>query len=54
MTRCSTQSQTIKNVKGYGFSSFTKNLSNKYRKKLQDTPTKARLDALKTAAKISS
>ena len=38
-------------VKGYGFLSFTKNLSNKYSQKLIDTAKKSTTDALKTASK---
>ena len=42
---------TRKYVKGFGFLSFPRNLSNKYGKKLLDTATKKELDALKTAPK---
>ena len=38
-------------VKGYGFLSFAKNLSNKYSQKLIDTAKKSTTDALKTASK---
>ena len=38
-------------VKGYGFLSFVRNLSNKHGKQLLDTATKTGLDALKTASK---
>ena len=38
-------------VKGYGFLSFAKNLSNKYSQKLIDTAKKSATDALKTASK---
>ena len=42
-----TQENTRKYVKGYGFLSFVRNLSKKYRKQLLDTG----LDVLKTASK---
>ena len=38
-------------VKGYGFMSFTKRMSNKYGKKLVDTAKKPATDATKTASK---
>ena len=38
-------------VKGYGFLSFAKVLSNKYAQKLIDTAKKSATDALKTASK---
>ena len=38
-------------VKGYGFLSLAKNLSNKYSQKLIDTAKKSTTDALKTASK---
>ena len=38
-------------VKGYGFLSFAKNLSNKYSQKLIATAKKSTTDALKTASK---
>ena len=38
-------------VKGYGFLSLAKNLSNKYIQKLIDTAEKSTTDALKTASK---
>ena len=38
-------------VKGYGFLSFAKNLSNKYSQKLIDAAKKSTTDALKTASK---
>ena len=47
----SIEAKTRKYVKGYGFLSFKRNLSNKYRKQLLDTAKKARLDALKTVTK---
>ena len=43
----SIEARTRKNVKEYGFLSFARNFSNKYRKKLLDTG----LDALKTASR---
>ena len=36
-------------VKGYGFISFAKSMSNKYGKKLVDTAEKSATDAIKTA-----
>ena len=38
-------------VKGYGFLSFAKNMSNKYGKKLVDTAKKSGTDAIKSASK---
>ena len=38
-------------VKGYGFMSFAKNMSNKYGKKLVDTAKKSAADAIKPASK---
>ena len=38
-----------RDVKGYGFMSFAKNMSNKYGKKLVDTAKKSATDAIKTA-----
>ena len=38
-------------VKGYGFMSFARSMSNKYRKKLVDTAKKSATDAIKTASK---
>ena len=38
-------------VKGYGFLSFAKNMSNKYGKKLVDTAKKSATDAIKSASK---
>ena len=51
MTQYSVEPRRIKYVKGYGFLSFTSNLSNKYAKQLLDTTTKTGLDALKTVCK---
>ena len=57
MTSYSIEQSIKKYVKGYGFLSFGKNLSNKYGKKLLDAAAKKRkkkktgLDALKTASK---
>ena len=50
MKRYSVEPRTTKYVKGYGFLSFVRNLSNKYRKQLLDTG----LDTLKTDFKKSS
>ena len=38
-------------VKGYGFTSFARSMSNKYGKKLVDTTKKSATDAIKTASK---
>ena len=38
-------------VKGYGFMSFARSMSNKYGKKLVDTAKKSAADAVKTASK---
>ena len=38
-------------VKGYGFMSFTRSMSNKFGKKLVDTAKKSATDAVKTASK---
>ena len=38
-------------VKGYGFMSFVRSMSNKYGKKLVDTAEKSATDAIKTASK---
>ena len=38
-------------VKGYGFMSFARSMSNKYGKKLVDTAMKSTTDAIKTASK---
>ena len=38
-------------VKGYGFMSFGRSMSNKYGKKLADTAKKSATDAIKTASK---
>ena len=38
-------------VKGYGFMSFARSMSNKYGKKLVDAATKSATDAIKTASK---
>ena len=37
-------------VKGYGFMSFARSMSNKYGKKLVDTVKKSTTDAVKTAS----
>ena len=51
MTRYFVEQRARKYVKGYGFLSFARNLSNKWRKQFLDTTTKAGLDALKTVSK---
>ena len=38
-------------VKGYGFLSFARNISNKYGQKIIDTIKKSAADAIKTASK---
>ena len=38
-------------VRGYGFMSFARSMSNKYGKKLVDTAKKSATDAIKTASK---
>ena len=38
-------------VKGYGFMSFARSMSNKYQKQLVDTAKKSATDAIKTASK---
>ena len=38
-------------VKGYGFMSFARSMSNKYRKNLVNTAEKSATDAIKTASK---
>ena len=48
MTRYSIKPKTRKYVQGYGFLSFTRNLSNKCVKTLLDTATKTRLVDAKT------
>ena len=55
--RYSIESKNRIYVKGYGFLSFAKNISknlnNKYSKKLFDTAKKSTTDAIKTASKIA-
>ena len=51
MTRYFIEPRTNRYVKGYGFLSFPRNLSNKYRKQLIAAATETGLDALKTASK---
>ena len=51
MSRYSKERGTRRYVKGYGFLSFTRNLSNKYGKQLLDTGAKTELDAVKAASK---
>ena len=40
MTRCSIEARTRKYVKGYGFLTYARNLSNKHGKKISDFATK--------------
>ena len=49
--RYSTKPRFRKYVQGYCFLSFARKLGNKYGKKLMDTATKTRIDAVKTASK---
>ena len=49
--RYSLEPRNITYVKGYGFMSFARNMSNKYGKKLADTAKKSATDAIKTASK---
>ena len=51
MKRYSIEYRTRKYIKGYGFLSFVKNLSNKYGGGILATATKTGLDAAKTAFK---
>ena len=51
MMRYSIEPGFRKYVKGYGFLSFTKNVGNKYGKKLMDTATKTGMDEAKIASK---
>ena len=51
MIRYSIEPRKIKYVKRVEFRLFAGNLSNKYGKKLQETATKAGIDAPKTASK---
>ena len=48
--RYSIETRRRKHVKGHGFSSLARNISNKYGQKLLDTTTKTRLHALKAAS----
>ena len=50
-TRCSLEPRDRIYVKGYGFMSFARSMSNKYGKKLVDTAKKSATDAVKTASK---
>ena len=50
MPRYSLEPRTRKYVRGYGFLSFGRNLTNKYGKQLLDFATKTRVDPLKTAS----
>ena len=49
--RYSIESRDRVYVKGYGFMSFARSISNKYGKKLVDTAKKSATDAIKTAFK---
>ena len=49
--RYSLERRDIVYVKGYGFMSFARSMSNKYGKKLVDTAKKSATDAIKTASK---
>ena len=51
MMRYSTEPRFRKYVKGYGFLLFTRKFGDKYGKKLMDTATKTRMDAVKVASK---
>ena len=50
--RYSTEPRDRVYVKGYGFMSFARSMSNKYGKKLVDTAKKSATDAIKTASKV--
>ena len=49
--RCSLEPRDRIYVKGYGFVSFARSMSNKYGKKRSDTAKKSATDAVKTASK---
>ena len=49
--RYSTERKYREYAKGYGFLSFGRKFDDRYGKKLMDTVTKAKLDAIKTASK---
>ena len=49
--RYSIEPRFRKYVKGYGFLSFPRKSGDKYGKKLMNTATKTRIDAIKTASK---
>ena len=49
--RYSTERKYWEYAKGYGFLSFGRKFGDRYGKKLMDTVTKAKLDAIKTASK---
>ena len=51
MARYFMEPRSRKYIKGYGFLSFARNLSHRYRKKLLHTATKTGLDAVKTVFK---
>ena len=49
--RYSTEPRARVYLKGYGFMSFARSMSNQYEKKLADTAKKSDTDAIKTASK---
>ena len=51
MMRYSIELITRKYVKGYGFLSFARNLSNKYGKHILDSPAETGINVLKTFSK---
>ena len=51
MTHYSVEPRTRRNAKGYGFLSFTRNISDKYGEILLDAATKAGVNVAETAAK---
>ena len=51
--RYSIESRDRVYVKGYGFMTFARSMSNKYGKKLLDTAKKSATDAVKTASKTA-
>ena len=52
--RYSIESKNRIYVKGYGFMSFARSMSNKYGKKLVDTAKKSATDPIKTASKTAT
>ena len=49
--QCIKMRYSTEHIKGYGFMSFARSISNKYGKKLVDTAKKSAPDAIKTASK---